>query len=245
MYERKLPPLGYQCCDPRGGYEGCCGLFVKTKNDPPKPTPCGQCAHLSKAVESLERYVRIEQETADKMALRGLRAEGKLASIWAYVNQLRGDYKAGNEFSDGAIWAIGEVCSFLNKLDAQTSAQVTRTDLVVADGVTAGETALAAYKRARTAWYEMPVRDDNADDVLQMHTAMEEALDELIASARRGEIGGWVQDPNVMTHAVCRHGVTKGDHCPDCEAMKVEEDAYGGGSNCAVCGGVDCKGKHV
>lgn len=30
----------------------------------------------------------------------------------------------------------------------------------------------------------------------------------------------WQQDPNVMTHAVCRHGVTKGDHCPDCEAMK-------------------------
>ncbi len=46
------------------------------------------------------------------------------------------------------------------------------------------EDAKARYRKSRTAWYEFPIYDGNSEDVLQMHTAMEDDLNDLIAIAQ-------------------------------------------------------------
>lgn len=46
------------------------------------------------------------------------------------------------------------------------------------------EQAMAEYLKRRTEWYEMPVYDDNTEDVLSFHDAMTEALKALITAVR-------------------------------------------------------------
>lgn len=155
MHKRKLPPLGYQCCDPRGGHEGCCGLFVKVAAPTPAQ-PCGQCAHLMKTVEELQRQLRLEEDTVNKSVMRYIRQNASLDELKRDNLNLREQLNAvlalvseaeNMHPTDPSQWQLlQEICRVVREAnnignDAQTSSALTRNSESGQKGVTAGETA--------------------------------------------------------------------------------------------------------
>lgn len=139
MHEPRLPPLGFHCCDPSRGYEGCCGLFVKMVAAPTPAQPCGQCAHLVKTVEELQRQLAIETDTANRMILR-VAGEQSAFMNGFMAGQSAESRKAQGLNSVAPTWS--KAYEVWKNLRSQTSAQAPPvSDSVVAEGVTAGEAA--------------------------------------------------------------------------------------------------------
>lgn len=88
-------------------------------------------------------------------------------------------------------------------LESANVSAATRSDSVVADGVTAGETAL--YCSHCGTWM---------GDAEWLAKYKDTARCWQCASKGKG----------LQPNTECRHGVSIGDHCPDCEAMRGAEN---------------------
>lgn len=100
---------------------------------PTPAQPCGQCAHLIKTVEELQRHLAIETDTSNKSVMRYIRQNASLDELKRDNLNLREDF---DRLHSVALERTEEIARLREQLDAQTSAQATRSDSVVAEGVT-------------------------------------------------------------------------------------------------------------